>query len=144
MEAFQASGQPFIESVYVQRAMNSELVETYGALILGVDAARSGDSTQLCLRQGRRAEKFYSYTDMTETRLCGIISTLIDDLGLDKVFIDAAHGYGTYDMLVARGYGSVVELVNFGGPSYEEAYLNKRAEMFFNLRDWLKTDVRIL
>jgi hypothetical protein len=137
-EAFQASGQSFIAPELVQKARQSTLEETYGPLILGVDAAREGDRTVLSLRHGRQFTKIWKYETMDEMKLAGIVANLIEEYDIDKVFIDYGMGYGTVDRLVERGFGAIVEGVSFSQAPYEERFLNKRAEMIYALRDWLK------
>jgi hypothetical protein len=51
--------------------------------------------------------------------------------------------------LAELGYSDVVNAVNFGsnpigvGPTGDELYANRRAEMWDNLRDWIGGDVQI-
>jgi hypothetical protein len=142
-EAFQASGSSFIDPMLVDKCQKSKLEETYGAWILGVDPARSGDRTVLSLRHGRCMEKVWRYENMNEMRLAGIVASIIDEYEVDKCFIDYGLGYGTVDRLIERGYGAIVEGVHFSQAPYDPQYLNKRAEMYFNLRDWMKEGARI-
>ncbi|MCP3663428.1 MAG: hypothetical protein GY696_13205, partial [Gammaproteobacteria bacterium] len=55
------------------------------------------------------------------------------------MFIDVGGlGAGVYDRLDEMGYGSRIVAVNFGGtPFDEERYVNKRAEMWGEMKDWL-------
>ena len=49
-------------------------------------------------------------------------------------------GAGVYDRLIQLGYGHVVRGINFGGsPQNDKKYLNKRAEMWGEMRDWLNS-----
>lgn len=137
VEAFQASGDPFFDAEMVQAARESLITTSRGALVLGVDPARSGDRTVICLRQGRVIKKIWKYKEMDEMRLAGILAKLIDRYDIDKCFIDYGSGYGTVDRLRELKYGSIVTGINFGSKSSDSLYLNKRAEMYHNLRDWL-------
>ena len=137
-EAFQASGNSFIDPMFVSKARNSTLEETYGANILGVDPARQGDRTIIVHRKGRQVKKIWKFDEMDEMRLAGELAAIIDEEDIDKCFIDYGMGYGTVDRLRERGYGSIVEGVHFGESPSDIQYLNKRAEMIFNFRDWLK------
>ena len=62
----------------------------------------------------------------------------IDDIRPAKVFIDVTGlGAGVVDRLLEMGY-HVVEGINFSqSPLDDRVYLNKRAEMWGELRDWL-------
>lgn len=136
-EAFQSSGAPFFDAELVEAAQRSEMDETTGPLILGCDPARTGDRTVIIARRGRRVLWIEKYKDMEQTRLAGILANHIERLGVDKCFIDWAHGHGVVDILRERGFGPRIEGINFGQSADEEQYLNKRAEMFFALKDWL-------
>ena len=52
------------------------------------------------------------------------------------VFIDAGRGEGVIDRL--RQLGHEVTEVNFGGKAKRPMFANKRAEMWTNMRDWIK------
>jgi hypothetical protein len=54
----------------------------------------------------------------------------------DAVFIDAGAGAGVIDRLRQLGH-DVVE-VNFGGKPTDPRYVNKRAEMWHELADWVR------
>jgi hypothetical protein len=147
-EAFQSSGNAFIDSMLVSKARNSILEETYGANILGVDPAHTGDRVVIAFRKGRQVKQLWVYDtqieEMTDKRLKGILKKLIDEHEIDKCNIDISGGYGVIERLKDDGYSAVVEAVSFAESPDEEQYLNKRAEMFFRFRDWLKDgEVRI-
>ncbi len=140
-EAFQASGDSLIDPEKVAEARKSTLTDKGKPLILGVDAARKGDRTCITLRQGRHWIKTWVYRDMNEMRLVGIVARLINELGIAKVFIDVAHGYGTMDRLHELDYEDIVLGVHFGSKADNETrYTNKRAEMAGSLRDWFETE----
>ncbi len=136
-EAFQSSGQAFINPELVAKARKSQLTDPSAPLILGVDPARQGDRTVISWRRGRHWMKADVYHEMDEMVLAGKLANIIDRYGVAKCFIDVALGYGTIDRLKERGYGHIVEGVHFSQKPNEDIYLNKRAEMAFNLRDWI-------
>lgn len=119
-------------------------VEGYESMpvILGVDVARFGDDRSIiCKRQGRKSEfvgKFYGVDTQT---LGGKVQECIDAEKPDAVVIDGdGIGGAVYDYLKARGYDRKTALVEFHGgaaPSDPHKYLNKRAEMWGEMRDWL-------
>lgn len=137
MEAFQASGDKFYDADLVRKAMESEVEDHDSPLVLGVDPARTGDRTVLVLRRGRQILEIIKHPEMDSMRLSGIISNMIERRKIDKVFIDYGLGYGTVDRLRERGYQNIVEGVYFNEAPSDEQFLNKRAEMAFNFRDWL-------
>ncbi len=75
---------------------------------------------------------------MDQMRLAGIVATLIDEKHVDRCFMDWGMGHGTIDRLHERGYGKVVEGVNFGGSADDSLYMNKRAEMGHAFDAWLR------
>lgn len=142
MEAFQSGENSFYDSNDVERArkvvLHGTMEDRRAPLILGVDPARKGDRTVLVLRQGREVIKIWKYDEMEEMQLVGIISDLIEEWDIDKVFIDYGMGYGTVDRLRELGYGRIVQGVHFAEKPATPQFLNKRAEMAFAFRDWLK------
>lgn len=136
-EAFQNSGETFIDPDHIARARKSTVNDPTAPLIMGVDPARKGDRTVLAFRRGREVVKILKYDEMTSMRLAGIIANEIDRMNVVKCFIDFGLGYGTHDRLVELGYGKIVTGVHFGEAPTDRQYLNKRAEMAFELRDWL-------
>lgn len=151
-EAFQSSGNSFIPASKVanaRRQPSDPQVLRSASMILGVDPARSaegkGDTTGLIDRCGRRlgsvvCERLVS-TDTME--IAGKVVRLIKLHHPDLVTVDVGGlGAGVYDRLNELGYGRIVKPVNFGsspvgvGPTGDELYANRRAEMWDALRDW--------
>src|SRR6185437_6818768 len=65
----------------------------------------------------------------------------------DAFVIDAdGLGAGVFDNLKSWGYGTKTVLVEFHGngvPANTKAYFNKRAEMWGEMRDWIKAGAQI-
>lgn len=151
-EAFQTAGNSFIPSNHVAMARTRQVIPQ-GAIIIGVDPARGGgDKTGVIDRIGRKlghnlcATWDFDDTMVTVGHLVGVIKRFrpaamnIDVGGL---------GAGIVDRLLELGYGHIVNAVNFGssplgvGPTGDELYANRRAEMWDNLRDWMQGEVQI-
>lgn len=145
-EAFQATGvDAFIPSELVLQARRRDLPEqTHVPRVLGVDIARGGgDLTRFIDRQGRKAGGLVNRTmntndltviaDRTAMLLRGrpdIVRAFIDVTGL---------GAGVYDILRNAGFADRVVGVNFGSAATEsERYINKRAEMWGRMKEWLQ------
>lgn len=106
---------------------------------LGVDVARFGDDrTVLFPRQGLAAHK---PVEMRGARTGEIVSRI----GLAKVnwkyeveMIDGTGGWGAgvIDALIVSGHSPME--VNFSGKPDDSRYLNKRAEMWFRMAEWIK------
>lgn len=106
--------------------------------IIGVDVARFGpDRSVICRRQGLHCLPFEVYQGIPNDELSDRVVHAIRDFDPDAVFIDVGGGTGVIDFLRRWNY-SVTE-VNFGGkPINETKYWNKRAEMWGEMRDWLR------
>ena len=117
-------------------------------IILGVDVARFGDNRSVIFkRQGRKAEfcggKNHSvFYGMDTNTLGGRVQEAIDREKPDAVVIDGdGVGGPVYDFLKARGYDRKTLLVEFHGgqaSSDPHKYLNKRTEIWGNMKDWLE------
>ena len=151
-EAFQTAGNSFIPSAHVAMARSRD-VTPIGALIIGVDPARGGgDKTGVIDRVGRRlGHRICATWDFDDTMVTvGHIVSLIKQFEPDAVNIDVGGlGAGIVDRLLELGYGYVVNPVNFGskpigvGPTGDELYANRRAEMWDVMRDWMAGEVQI-
>jgi hypothetical protein len=152
-EAFQSSGNSFIPALSVLRArqkrIGSDKIIGRGPIILGIDPARSSDNVGIIDRCGRVAGERICAAwppDSDDTFLAQKIAAVIDRIKPDAVNIDAGgNGASVYDILNAKGYGAILNIVNFGsaplgvGPTGDEMYMNRRAEMYDVLRHWFET-----
>jgi len=117
--------------------VKTEADVSYAAKIMGVDPARFGDDRSVIFkRQGLASWKPAIYRGIDNMELAARVAAAIDEWEPDAVFIDAGQGGGVIDRLRQLGY-DVIE-VAFGGRATDPAYLNKRAEMWFEMREWLK------
>jgi phage terminase large subunit len=108
--------------------------------ILGVDVARFGDDSSVIMpRQGIQMFKAAKHRNLNSTQGAGIVSRKIDEWGADATFIDVTGGFGAgwYDQLQQLGKSPIG--VEFAGQAHNAArYYNKRAEMAFDLVEWIK------
>ena len=139
-EAFQSSNEPFIPSIYVQKAMASKVHDYDSPTILGVDPGRTVDRFVIAERQGREIREPLIKTDVDTNQAIGLILTRLEDKHqhIDMVFIDYGLGYGIVDGLWDLGHGDRVRGIHFGEESANPIAGNKRAEMLYAFRDWLK------
>lgn len=138
---FSAAGDDQLISLSdVEAAANRVMREdqvSFAAKILGVDPARFGDDRSVIFpRQGLAAGVPIIYRGIDNMELAARVAAKIDEFKPDAVFIDAGQGGGVIDRLRQLNY-DVVE-VHFGGRPTDQRYLNKRAEMWFEMREWLK------
>lgn len=107
-------------------------------VILGVDVARFGsDSSVIFRRQGLQAFPSVVFRNLDNMELADRVAAAIAEHKPDAVFIDAGQGQGVIDRL--RHLGHEVIEVPFGGKALQDArFLNRRSEMWYGLREWLK------
>ena len=110
---------------------------SYAAKVMGVDPARFGDDRSVIFcRQGLYAQQPQVFRGLDNMALADKVAQQIELFRPDAVFIDAGNGSGVIDRL-RQLHHDVVE-VHFSGSPSAARYLNKRAEMWFELRDWLR------
>ncbi len=108
-------------------------------IIIGVDPARGGDKTAIAIRQGRDLVKVIRYDNEDLMEVVGRVIQVMEEYRPTLVNIDEGGlGYGVVDRLKEQGYK--VRGVNFGGQwKNKVAWGNKRAEMWGDMREWLKS-----
>ena len=136
-----SSFKQFISSDLIDPGFGKELSEksdNFAPVIISVDPAWSGDDELvIAMRQGL---KFKILKTMPKNDDDAFVANLVagfeDEYNADAVFIDLGYGTGIYSV------GKVLKrqwmLVNFASKSGNEGCLNKRAEMWFNMREWFK------
>jgi len=137
----------FIDGNLVIEARKREGLAT-GPVILGVDISRFGDDrTPLIVRRGRRLLEVRTHYKMRITETAARIVEVINKYAPKETvhtFIDGVGvGGGVVDILKDRGYARVYDVQSGGKPNDKTRFLNKRAEMYWNMREWLKEgDIR--
>jgi hypothetical protein len=136
-----ASMAQFISTEDVDAATNRYLrPEQYdfAPKILTVDPSWSGDDPFVIgLRQGLAFKILRSIPkNDNDIHMANLIAQLEDEQEADAVFIDA--GYGTGIKSAGDVMGRAWQLVWFAEKPIDPGCLNKRAEMWRNMRDWLK------
>lgn len=140
-EAFSVSDdKSLITSRFVQISRKAAApADDSAPKIIGVDPARfGGDSTSIFIRQGRIAERLERVNGLDTMSVVGSVINFIGKYNPDAVFIDVGGiGSGVYDRLIELGY-SKCHSINFGGDALDKTkYINKRAEMWCLMRDWI-------
>lgn len=138
----QASTQ-FISRKVVSMAQGREATSQAGApKIMGVDIARYGDDASIIARvQGR---KLYPMEEMRKSdtmTTASWVAAAINSFKPDMVMIDGVGvGGGVVDRLIQLGF-AIIEVNAGSTPSedYSKKVVNKRAEMWSVMRDWLET-----
>lgn len=110
-------------------------------VVIGVDPARGGsDSTVIVVRKGRDVVRIARYQGEDTMQTVGHVIDAITEFKPTLVVIDEGGlGYGVLDRLKEQRF-RVVRGVNFGWKSRKPAmYVNKRAEMWGDMKEWLRT-----
>lgn len=140
---FQSSGEDTLIPIEdIANASNRRIVDNQKdyPLILGVDVARFGDdSTILSPRRGLLAYPQIKFRKLDNMQVVDRVASYIDKHQVDMVFIDAGRGEGVIDRLHQLMYRNVIE-VPFGSSARDfKRFENKRAEMWFDMAEWIKT-----
>lgn len=135
-----------ISAAEVEEAMQRDLPDEayrWTAAKLGVDVARYGDDrTVIFPRQGLKA---FDPTVLRHARDSAVATDLAtrvlaerDTYSAETVIMDATGGWaaGTSDVLKASNLQTVN--VQFHKPAINGKYLNKRAELWFTMAEWVK------
>lgn len=131
----------FISVDAVNDAIQRELVSDAGAaLIMAIDVARFGnDRSIIGYRQGRdfRSRPWKAFRGLSTVKLAEIAMAEADIHRPDAIVIEATGpGAGVIDIMRDRGY-KIIE-VHPGARAHEyDLYLNRRAEYWANMRDWI-------
>lgn len=106
---------------------------------LGIDVARFGDDrTVIFPRQGLVAFQPQIMRGERTTAIAARVMTIAGNWGSEAELIDdTGHwGHGVVDNLIATGRPAIP--VIFSDPALDKRYLNRRAEMWFNMAEWVK------
>jgi len=141
-----AGDMQFIPSESARAAAERPDLGAYGSIVMGLDVARFGDDrTVFAFRQGRDGRTIpaqrYRSLDLMET--ASRAAQAMDRYNVTTCFIDGVGvGGGVIDRLRQMGYGHRIIEVNAGGKAKDaKRFLNKRAEMWSDMRDWLETAI---
>lgn len=143
-EAFTAtSSHSFLSRRYVLKARKST-VATAGRLIIGVDPGgeeEGNDRSAIIRRRTRRLFDPQTFTTLNTMQLAALVWRIIKKEKPVKVFVDVGgKGKGVVDRLFElEGTAGIVVPVNFGESALDpEAYVNRKAEMAWTLKDWIE------
>jgi hypothetical protein len=142
-----ADAVAFIPYESVREAMVRELAEVNESdVVLGVDVARFGDDKSVIYpRKGRDARSFAPriYQGLDTVALSHRVRDAVLEFRPTVVFVDGTGvGGGVVDTLNAMRLGCLIVEVQFGSAADgagEVAYYNKRAEIWGEMREWMKT-----
>lgn len=111
------------------------------AKVMGVDVARHGDDqSTIVKRQGSWTAPIKRLRIPDTMQLASRIAEEIDDWKPDVVFVDATGiGWGVVDRLHQLGYNQVIGVQVGENADQPERFKNRRAEIWYRMREWLKS-----
>jgi len=128
----------------IEEAMNNNLegVDKTGVFSYAVDVARYGsDSSVLSKRTGYQIYGMKQFAKYSTMELANVVSMEYSEEENDKpkaIFVDTIGvGAGVYDRLEEKGHRCIEANVSMRADK-TDLYYNKRAEMYFNLRDFVR------
>ena len=113
--------------------------DPHAPIVLGVDVARFGnDKTVFAVRKGRDLMALRKFQGLDTMQVVGQVIKAINEFKPVLTALDEGGlGAGVLDRLLEQQFK--VRGVNFGDKADDKTYLNKRAECWGELREWLKT-----
>lgn len=136
-----AAASTLIPLALIQEAMEREYPE--GAwkdspLIMGVDVGRSNDNSVITFRRGLVVLPQLVYRGLSLTDLCGRIVALYEEKTPAALFVDAIGiGAGVVDRLRELGI-PVTDALASARAMKMNKFVNRRAESYVELADWIK------
>lgn len=140
-----SSGEPFIKPAAVERSRKA-VFEARGAKVMGLDPAEAGDdSTAVIFRTGRVVSKPITWHEDDTMTTVGKAALLIEQEDPDAVFVDRVGiGAGVCDRLCELFPTRRIIGVKSGEAAIQkETYINRRAEMWGNLRDAIEDGLQL-
>ena len=137
--AFQSpTANPLISPSMVARAMNNQFRERYGAFYIGCDPAEYGDDrTAIVFRHGRVVFRIETYEKKGPMEVAGMLARYWLDFKPDALVVDRIGiGSGIVDRLKEQNI-PVIGINSAQRADDAQTYANKRAEMWWVMRDWI-------
>jgi hypothetical protein len=112
---------------------------SHAARILGVDVAREGDDQSVIFpRQGLVAFRPKAFRNVRSNVLAGHVAQAEDKWQADGVIVDGTGGWGSGVIDALSTMGRLGLDCQFAGKAFSPKYANKRAEIWFEMAEWVK------
>lgn len=131
---------PLISPTRVMAAVNSDYLDLSAPLVIGCDPAGDGanepDRTAIAFRRGRVCLRIEYHSGLTTMQIAGKLAAIWRDEQPAAMFVDKTGlGAGVVDRLRELGI-PVIGVNNAERAMDHEVYENKRAEMWWLMREW--------
>ena len=111
---------------------------------LGVDVARFGmDSSVIFPRQGLRGFKYVQVQGLRSNEVAARVMSAKTKWGSQAEFIDGTGGYGSGVVDALLQAGVATHEIHYSSSAIDQAYFNKRSEMWFEMAKWIKRGATI-
>jgi len=134
------SALQFISEQLVDDSLSKSISEkeySFAPVVLSLDSSWTGDDPLvIAKRQGNHFQVLEEiiYND-NDIEVANVLARYEDEYNADAVFIDLGYGQGVYS--VGKTLGKNWKLVSFSEKSLNPECLNKRAEMWNSIKEWL-------
>lgn len=107
--------------------------------VLGIDVARTGtDRSVICRKQGLVVHPFKIYRNIDGNEGAGHIARITREWRQDATFIDGSGGWGFAWLDAGNMMGLEMMAIAGSGKPNNPTYFNKRAEMWWEMAQWVK------
>jgi phage terminase large subunit len=134
-------GVPEVEAAFARYGAVMEQSANYAQKRIGCDTARFGDDPNVFFpRQGFLALNPVEMRNERGPELAARVILMKHRWqGVPIVFVDDTGGYGAtlLDSMYTAGHPAIP--INFGSKAVDPRFANKRAEMWWNMAEWIKT-----
>lgn len=129
----------FISGTICEEAALREPAYQTGDLIMGVDVARFGDDRSVILvRNSHSIDEIEIRRKMDLMQLADLVAERASKYKPVAIFVDAVGvGAGVVDALRRLGF-NVIEVHSGAASGNEEQFVNRRAESWWKMREWIK------
>ncbi len=139
-----AGEMQFISSELVEMARGKNMhasMYSHAPKVIGVDVARFGsDETVFYFRQGLQSYPMKTYRGLDTQTIGELINQEAKEFKADAVFIDAVGiGAGVVDKVRALGVQGVYECNGGSQALRNKEFVNRNAEMWHKVKEWLKS-----
>lgn len=146
-EAFARSGNSLVPFDHVERA-SKKIIDGRGNILAGYDPAGGGkDRGCLIRRQGNKAYNVQYNKEPDAMAQAGMLAKVLATENIRMLFIDATGaslGRAIVNRLHELGFTDRVSGVGFSDSADSpEEYINKRAEIWYRMKDWFGGNVAI-
>ena len=137
---------PLLTSSQLQNAIIDVEIQNFHKPIIGIDPGAGGDATAIVIRDNFVAKILFNKRLSDTMQILPLLSDYISKYQPVAIVVDITGvGKGIYDRLNEIGLYQEVHGVQFGQRSnYPERFFNKKAELYWKMREWILTNGKLL